>query len=216
MVAGLVSEARKLARTRDQRLSENTIRELEDTLEAAVATADAANALRSGRLNVGLTYSGFGSLDLGASLIAESSTRTGRRQSSAPGSAEKPKTRTPSSKGRPRSEGPKTARPQSKDDWSRLKLDLAEAERRVESAEDVVEGTLREANEVQTECHALRGEIVDAARQLRETKQRLEEAERRLVEAKQAGKIAKKEAIRAKSQRNRVEASLHRAMSGES
>jgi hypothetical protein len=215
MVAGLVSEARILARNRDQRLSENTTRELENTLEAAVATADAANALRSGRLNVGLTYSGFGSLDLDAPLITESSTRAGRRQSSAPGSAEKPKTRTqlsPPRKGRPRPKGPKTARPQPKDDWSRLKLDLAEAERKVKSAEDVVEGTRQEANEVQTECHALRGEIVDAERHLRETKKRLEEAERRLVEAKQAGKIAKKEAIRAKSQRNKAEASLHHAM----
>ena len=85
----------------------------------------------------------------------------------------------------------------------------------MESAEAVVEGTLREANEVQTECHTLRGEIVDAERLLRETKKRLEEAERRLVEAKQASKIAKKEAIRAKSQRNKVDALLHRAMSSE-
>jgi len=219
MVASLVSEARKLARTRDQRLSENTTRELENTLEAAVATADAANALRSGRLNVGLTYSGFGSLDVGARLISEPSTRAGRRQSSAPGSAEKPKTRTQlslPSKARPRSEGPKTARPQPKDDWSRLKLDLAAAERKVKSAVDVVEGTLQEVNEVQTECHALRGEIVDAEGHLRETKERLEEAERRLVEAKQADKIAKKELTGAKNQRNRAEALLHQTTSSES
>ena len=215
MVAALVSEARRLARTRNQPLSENSTRELENTLEAAVATADAANALRSGRLNVGLTYSGFGSLDLGAPLITESSKRTDRHQSSAPGSAEKPKTRkqpSPASKGRPRRKETKTARPQPKDDWSKLKLDLAEAERKAKSAEDAVKGMQQEVNDVQTECDALRSEIVDAERHLRETKRSLEEAERRLVETKQADKIAKKEAIRAKSQRNKAEASLHHAM----
>jgi hypothetical protein len=219
MVAGLVSEARKLARTRDQPLSENSTRELENTLEAGVATADAANALRSGRLNVGLTYSGFGPLDLGASLTTESSTRTGQRQSSAPGSAENPKTRTqlsPPGKGRSRPEGPKNVRPQPKDDWSRLKLDLVQAERTVKSAEDVVIGTQQETNEVQTECHALKVEVVDAERHLRDTKKRLEDAERRLVEAKQANKIAKKDVIRAKSQRNKAQTLLGKAMSGES
>jgi len=216
MVAGLVSDARRLARTRNQPLSENSTRELENTLEAAVATTDAANALRSGRLIVGLTYSGFGSLDLGAPLITEPSKRTDQRQSSAPGSAENPKTRrqlSPASKGRPRAEGSKTVRPQPKGDWSELELDLSEAERKVKSAEDVVKGRQQEVKDVQTECDALRSEIVDAERHLRETKRSLEEAGRRLVETKQADKIAKKEAIRAKSQRNKAEASLHQARS---
>ncbi len=215
MVAGLVPEARRLARTRNQPLSENSARELESTLEAAVATADAANALRSGRLNVGLTYSGFGPLDLGAPLITESSKSTDQRQRSAPGSAEKPKTDkqpSPASKGRPRPDGSKTARPQPKDDWSKLKLDLAEAERKAKSAEDVVKWMQQEVNDVQTERDTLRSEVVDAERHLRETKRRLEEVERRLVETKQADKIAKKEAIRAKSQRNKAETSLHQAM----
>jgi len=215
MVAGLVSEARRLARTRNQPLSENSARELENTLEAAIATADAANALRAGRLNVGLTYSGFGPLGLGAPLITESSKSTDQRQSSAPGSAEKAKKDTqlsPASRGRPRPEGSKTARPQRKDDWSKLKLDLAEAERKVKSAEDVVKWMQQEVNDVQTERDTLRSEIVDAERHLRETKRRLEEVERRLVETKQADKIAKKEAIRAKSQRNKAETSLHQAM----
>jgi hypothetical protein len=215
MVGALVSEARSLARTRNQPLSENSTRELENTLEAAVATADAANALRSGRLKVGLTYSGFGPLDLGAPLITESSKRTDRRQGSAPASAERSKTHKqllPASMGRPRPEGSKSARPQPKDDWSKLKLDLAEAERKVKSAEDVAKGMQQEVNDVQTECDARRSEVVDAERHLRETKRSLEEAERRLVETKQADKIAKKEAIRANSQRNKAEASLHQAM----
>jgi hypothetical protein len=219
MVAGLVSEARRLARTRDQPLSENSTRELENTLEAAVATADAADALRSGRLNVGLTYSGFGPLDLGAPLVTKSSTRPVRGKSATPGSAEKPKTSTqPSSpgKGRPRPQGSKTARPQTGDDRSRLTLDLVEAERKLKSAQHEVGAAQQEAEEAQTECNALRDEIVAAERHVRETKKRLEQAQRRLVEAKQADKIATKEALRAKSQRDKAETSLHHAMSKES
>jgi hypothetical protein len=219
MVAGLVSEARRLARTRDQPLSENSTRELENTLEAAVATADAADALRSGRLNVGLTYSGFGPLDLGAPLVTKSSTRPVRGKSATPGSAEKPKTSTqPSSpgKGGPRPQRSKTARPLTSDDRSRLKLDLVEAEQKVKSAEDVVGATQHEAEEAQTECNALRDEIVAAERHVRETKKRLEQAQHRLVEAKQADKIARKEALRAKSQRDKAETSLHHAMSRKS
>jgi hypothetical protein len=219
MVASLVSEARRLARTRDQPLGENSTRELENTLEAAVATADAAGALRSGRLTVGLSYSGFGPLDLSAPLSVESSTRTVRRKRAAPGSAEKPMTPTqPSSpgKGPPRPEGSKIRRPQPRADWSRLQTDLAAAERTVTSAEEVVEETQREANQVHAERDALRGEIVDAERHLRESKKRLVEAERRLGEAKQAEKIAKKELLGAKSLRNRAQTLLDRTMSSES
>jgi hypothetical protein len=219
MVARLVSEARGLARTRDQPLSENSTRELENTLEAAVATADAADALRSGRLHVGLTYSGFGPLDLGGPLITRSSTSTVQRKSAAPGSAGKPKTRTQPaspSKERPTPEGSKARRSQTSEDRSRLRLELAEAERKVKSAEDVVEATLQEADEAQTECDALRGEIVEAERHLRETKDRLEKAQHRLVTAKQADKIAKKEVLRAKSQRDKADTVLRRALSRES
>jgi hypothetical protein len=205
MVAALLSEAKKLARARNQPLSENSTRELENTLEAAVATADAADALRAGRLNAGLTYSGFGPLDLGAPDVTEPSTRIGTRTQPSP-----------ASKRRPRPEGSKTPRPRPHDEWSTRKLDLAEAERIVKSAEGAAEGTQRELHDIEMECDTLRSEIVDAERHLRETKASLKEAERRLVEAKHADKMAKKEAIRAQSQRNKAEAaSLHQAMSTE-
>jgi hypothetical protein len=202
-IATLVSEAKGIARTRNQPLSENSTRELENTLEAAVATADAANALRSGRLNVGLTYSGFGSLDLDATLT-EASKTTERRRSRAPGPAESPKKRKRPSAA---SEG----LPQPKDDRSKLKLELAEAKRKEKSAEDVLSGAQREVNDVHAACDALRSEIVIAERHLRETKRSLEEAERRLLETKQAEKVAKQEVIRAKSQLSKADASLHEA-----
>ena len=197
MIAALVSEAKGLASTRNQPLSENSARELENTLEAAVATVDAANALRSGRLSVGLTYSGFGPLNLGALLMTGSSKRTDL------------------SKERPQPGGTKTARPQPKVDWSKLELDLAEAEQKVKSADDVVKAMQQEVKDVKTEWDALRSETVHVERHLRETKSRLEEAERRLIETKQADAMARKEAIRAKSQLNKAETSLDQAMSSE-
>jgi hypothetical protein len=217
MVAALVSEAKTLAGTRDQSLSENSTSELETTLEAAVASADAANALRLGRLTLGLTYTGFGPLDVAVPLIAESS-KTDGGESPAPGPDEEPKTHprfAPASKGRPRREGSKPARPQSKDKWSTLELDVAAAERNLKSAEDTVEGMLQEVYDVEAECDALRIEIDEAERHLRETKRSLKEAERRLVETKQADKTAKQEVARAKNRRDKAEASLRQARSSE-
>ncbi len=64
LVAALGSEARQIADERGHRVNESTIHELEATLEAALADAAAAEALRSGCLTVTLRYSGFGSVDL--------------------------------------------------------------------------------------------------------------------------------------------------------
>jgi hypothetical protein len=195
MVATLIAAAKTLARTRNQPLSENSTRDLENTLEAAVASADAAEALRSGRLHAGLTYSGFGPLDFDAPLVSGTSKRTEQRGS--------------------RPEGSQTGGAQPNADWSRLNFDLGEAERKLLAAEDVVKGMQQEVNEIQTQCEARHKDVVDAERHLRETKRSLEEAERRLAETKQAAKIAKKELMRAKTQRSKAEASLHRAMPSE-
>jgi hypothetical protein len=195
MVTTLMAEARTLAGTRNQPLSEHSTRELENTLEAAVASADAANALRSGRLSVGLTYSGFGPLDLGTPLVTGTSKRADR--------------------GRSRSAESQTGRAKPHDDRSRLTLDLAAAEQKVKNAEDVVSGMQQEVKDTQSECEARQSDVVDAERHLRETKRGHEEAQGRLAEAKRAEKIAKKELTRAGTQRNKAEALLHQATSSE-
>ena len=63
VVSDLRDEARVLAREVGQPVSEAVALELEATLEAALADADAADALRSGRLTTSLRYSGLGLSD---------------------------------------------------------------------------------------------------------------------------------------------------------
>ncbi|HEX3565919.1 MAG TPA: hypothetical protein VHU17_11150 [Acidimicrobiales bacterium] len=67
-VTHLVGEAKDLARAVGLSPTESSVRELEGTLEAALADADAAEALRSGRLVTPISYSGLGPVDLSGVL----------------------------------------------------------------------------------------------------------------------------------------------------
>lgn len=78
LVDGLVRRARELAGEADRPLNEAQSREVEDTLQAALADPSAAEAVRAGRLEHPLSHAGFG--PLGA--LAPSMTR--RREQTAP------------------------------------------------------------------------------------------------------------------------------------
>ncbi|HXA34544.1 MAG TPA: hypothetical protein VNV87_20000 [Acidimicrobiales bacterium] len=67
-VTRLVGEATDLARDVGLSPTESSVRELEGTLEAAVADAEAAEALRSGQLVTPISYSGLGPVDLSGAL----------------------------------------------------------------------------------------------------------------------------------------------------
>jgi hypothetical protein len=75
VVGALVRDARELARSAGQSVSEASWRELETTLEAAIADADAGKAIQTGRLTTGLSYSGLGPVDLSGAVA----TPTGKR-----------------------------------------------------------------------------------------------------------------------------------------
>jgi len=60
LVSALAHEAQELAASKGQPVSGAVAQELEATLEAALADAGAADALRSGRLTTGLRYTGLG------------------------------------------------------------------------------------------------------------------------------------------------------------
>jgi hypothetical protein len=75
VISKLLSEAKSSASRKGQPVSEAALRDLEATLDAAFADADAARALRRGQLTTGLQYSGLG-------LVAGSSApRTTTRRS---------------------------------------------------------------------------------------------------------------------------------------
>jgi hypothetical protein len=60
LVTELAREARQLADEAGQSLSDETVRELEETLHAGLVDSAASDAIQSGRLTTPLQYSGFG------------------------------------------------------------------------------------------------------------------------------------------------------------
>lgn len=60
LVQGLIADAQHLAEMRGQKISDAATREVEQTIEAALFDADAAEQLQRGRLTGALEYSGIG------------------------------------------------------------------------------------------------------------------------------------------------------------
>ena len=77
VVSALAQQAREVAREAGQPATDEMVLELESTLEAALADPAASEAVRSGRLTAALSYSGFGSVDPGASAVAGTRRRAG-------------------------------------------------------------------------------------------------------------------------------------------
>ena len=74
-VATLLSEARSMAKNRNQPVSETAAMDLEATLDAAFADHKAAESVRAGRLTTALHYSGLGLADAGSVSPVRSSKR---------------------------------------------------------------------------------------------------------------------------------------------
>jgi hypothetical protein len=71
-IAELVGLARSEAADAGHRAEDDTLREVQVTLDAALADQNAGAAVRSGRLTTALSYSGFGEVDLTDALAAPS------------------------------------------------------------------------------------------------------------------------------------------------
>ena len=84
VVSALAQQAREVAREAGQPATDEMVLELESTLEAALADPAASEAVRSGRLTAALSYSGFGSVDPGASAVSGTRRRAGDAAKPAP------------------------------------------------------------------------------------------------------------------------------------
>lgn len=89
-VTRLVGSAKDLARDVGLSPTESAVRELEGTLEAALADADAAEALRSGQLVTAISYSGLGPVDLSGALANLPTGSTDRASTAAGQKGKKP------------------------------------------------------------------------------------------------------------------------------
>jgi hypothetical protein len=176
LVAGLVRRAGELGTPSGKPVSPGVAQDLDDTLRAAIADADAADQLMAGRLANSLQHNGFGLVAPGnLSLVATSS---------APADRDKVPAKSGSAKAGP------SAKP-SRDE--RRAEQLAAAEREVDDAQAAVEvtesGQARAADDLETAEQTL-GEAKTTLDQLREELERakfaVSRAEGGLRQAKQS------------------------------
>ncbi|MFC0678138.1 hypothetical protein ACFFGH_09830 [Lysobacter korlensis] len=173
VIGAVAKQARGLARELGQSLGEPAVEEIEQTLQAAMADARAAEAVRSGRLVRPLTTVGFEPVDL-SDAVAIPGERAG---------AEAPPTGT---------------RPPARLDDARRKRRIAEAQRELDDARRSVEKSesavtaagerlddataerdrlVREREELEERLEQLGSDIAGATKRLRELSRARDEAE---------------------------------------
>jgi hypothetical protein len=176
LVAGLVRRAGELGTPSGKPVSPGVAQDLDDTLRAAIADADAADQLMAGRLANGLQHNGFGLVAPGnLSLVATSSTAADRGKAPAKSGTAKAGTSAKPSRDERRAE------------------QLAAAEREVDDAQAAVEvtesGQARAADDLEAAEQTL-AEAKTALDQLREELERakfaVSRAEGGLRQAKQS------------------------------
>lgn len=160
VVAQLVRRASAIAKDAGKPVSAGTAQDLEGTLRAAIADADAADQLMAGRLAVALEHNGFGLVAPGnLSLVSPS----------APAKA-KPASATSRHSSGTESAGAKGGR----DD--RKAAQLAEAEQEVEDAEAAVEVTVAGQEQAQSVVEAAQGAVEEARTTLEDLREQMEQA----------------------------------------
>ena len=162
LITTLVDEGRDLVDEIGQSVTDASWREVETTLEAALADPDAGEALRAGCLTTAISYSGLGPVDLSGAIATPPRTRTDR--SSEP--TERPGKRTPERRGQQRSEAAARA----------VRDAQATTTTAVAKEVETQKHRAREARRHAEQCHH---DTIDAQRHL----QRLQAAETRAARA---------------------------------
>lgn len=170
-VPALTRQAKALSEELGQAVTGAVETEIDNTLTAALATADFGAAVRSGRLTKALLWAGFGEMPALATLVAVPSPK-------APSEAS---TKAPAAKSRGKAKG--------KDDGAAAAAAAREAERAAaERAE--AERRERELAEAQEAAAAAESRVEELAAAVEDLTQQLDRAKRELTEAKRAAKKA--------------------------
>jgi len=178
-VASLVRAAQTAARERRQPVTETTVRELEQTLEAASIDSSAAAELRAGRLLRALQYSGLGFGDPPGAAPSQTARKEVSRGSGPP------------TRPRARSNDRAAAGPGSVElrpavqDAKRAGRDADGARRREAEAERALEHVRTELVGAKAEVERLRTAVADAERDARDARHVRETAERAARDADQ-------------------------------
>lgn len=183
LVDDLVRRARTLAEQAGRPLGERFTREVEDTLQAAVADAEAAEALRTGRLERPLSHAGFGPLGgLTAAAGRGTTARTGaRRRTPAPPKEE------PRLKARRLEEAAKAAARAAEE----AERSLAEWRSERDGARRRLKEAERRAGELREQVKAAEAERAERERRVRVTEREHDRAARAAEEARRKAREAR-------------------------
>ncbi|MGE5290759.1 MAG: hypothetical protein ACM3ML_26920 [Micromonosporaceae bacterium] len=196
VVRGLTQEAKRLAAETRQPVSDQAEREVEATLEAALADPAAADAVRSGRLTTGLVYAGLGGMDIGDAVAVPAvppgrSAVTGQQARGAVSRAKRQQAGHAARRAGER-ERQETALAGAAAQTAGAEAKAREAaERRVREA---AEQGVRDAEAVAREARAA---LDEAEQQVAEARERYEEIQRRIEDLEQRLEQAQEEETRA-------------------
>jgi hypothetical protein len=160
IVTALGREARRIALERGVRVADDTVREVEETLHAALADPAASAAVSAGHLTAALHYAGFGSL---GPLPARASV----------GKQPAPDVET-------------SARREAQAELTAAGREVGEQERRLDRARQQQQRLDQRVRNLTEELVQLRADAREAGAAVRDAERALQAAERRLAEA-QAG-----------------------------
>jgi len=171
-VTRLVGEAKDLARDVGLSPTESTVRELEGTLEAALADADAAEALRSGQLVTPISYSGLGPVDLSGALATSPPGSTDRASTAAGQTGKKP--------GRRSQPGRSSTNRAAKDAVAKAQGVVGRAKKAADAQQRIVGQRRQERDHSRSAIAALEQQLEDLAAADKEAAVALREAEKDL------------------------------------
>jgi hypothetical protein len=220
VVRGLTQEAKRLAAEARRPVSDQAEREVEATLEAALADPAAADAVRSGRLTTGLVYAGLGGIDMAEAVAVpaappgrarERAAAAGADQRAAERTARDQKRAAGADGGPPQPDAGERAR-----EAAALKAREA-AEQALQEAETAAREADAELDEAGQRVAEVRGRYEEIQRRIEELEQRLEQAQteetqaaRAVREARRARDVAARAADTAQRRLAQAQAKLDR------
>jgi hypothetical protein len=180
LITELARQARQVAADTGQSLSDDNVRELEETLHAGLVDPAASDAIRAGRLTTALRYSGFGLVD-GADTVPPAAR---------PGP---PPAATPRPRDGPEVEAARQARQDAEAELVAARRHAGEQARRAEQARKHQEVLRQRIRRLEDELEQLRTEeseagdaVLTAARGRRAAEDRVARAEEVLEELQQS------------------------------
>ncbi|MBM4521557.1 hypothetical protein GS457_13080 [Rhodococcus hoagii] len=177
LVRSLTTRAQKLVREHGRALNESALREVSQTLHAAMADRELADTVRRGRLLGAATYSGFGPSGLEA-VEDRPESHPGNRESEgeAERAAERERAQLAAAAARAEAEAAQEALSAAEDELARIRSDVADGERRLRSVR-------RELAQLEERAEFLTRAEVAAVDALATAHDAAEHADRRVADA---------------------------------